>query len=761
MCIFTYTHLECGHRQRDHIDTSSCEYFEQTGVHCQPDNRQHRERGTKVRTGRRDGRCTDCLLKAQKKHTQEDPELAAALEESRKTAEWEQKAREAAQKAQEQKRKDDQERADRVLMARLEEDRKRLKKEEAERKKRRKAEKLRAEEEKRQQDELQATEDAARRQKEADAARRKKERAELQAERERLNKKEHERNLRKLRKEEARLRDQEEAEHQRKLQAEKDELERKARQLDEEEKAERRQEEQLRSEREAAIEREELARRRKEIADRNEALRKAERAATEAEKHARAAAHTEKLAQQKAGLEAAERENLELQAKLASRRHLSESHTPPPQTASLSPPPSFTPTPSTPKPVIDYSAIIGHHGTQELGHGMLGNRRIPVHSSQKPVVAAKPPVPLPMKSTPAPVGRLAGTVTSGPNDYMIAQPSIQGKVGEVPEWKRTLHSRAGSRGVLTPEREEQVGVSELEARLARRRAWEAEQAREEGEGTGAAGKTNITLTNEKAQTTNQNIEDGSDESEDRDESDDSDESDESDESDGDWEVVTPSPQRTRLLLSQREEATSPSGPLPTYPPVPPLAHPVLTPKSHSPSQRFSPLPSPPRFPSPLTTSLPTVPPTGSAVHPAAAATASPTLATKAKPPPPTKPKPKPPVPAKRMSSFPSPVPSSSPASIPLAAPPPSLQSISTPTIPPAPPLPALKLRQQHHMRIDSAAPSPALHSNTTTSNTDAKVGSEGAWDAADRHYRAERRREMEGLGDDVFGEQRRKGWKGE
>lgn len=77
------------------------------------------------------------------------------------------------------------------------------------------------------------------------------------------------------------------------------------------------------------------------------------------------------------------------------------------------------------------------------------------------------------------------------------------------------------------------------------------------------------------------------------------------------------------------------------------------------------------------------------------------------------------------------------------------------------------------MRIDSAAPSPAFAQSPRGAG-DRGAGSregakgmldgEGRWEASDRALRGERRGEVEvqmEVGDDVYGEQRRRGWKAE
>lgn len=553
MCIFTYTHLDCGHRKQDHIDTSSCSFFEHSGVHCQPDSRQHRERGTHVLTKRRSGECADCTQKLQ--DGWDAKELAAAIKESLEAAE---KDRDARRK--QQKRREDLERADQAEKARLTRDQARLAQEdadrEAEREKKRKEERrLRkeGEKERRRQEEIRLAEDEARRLKKADRKRREQEAADLRVERDRLDQAEHERKLQKKRDAEARQREREEAEHQNRIKAQKDSLARKARRAREEAETER--EQLAETQREATL-RKQLQQLRDEEAKLQEKADEDERRSAEAE-----------LAAKKAANDEMERALMEAKQKTCTASSFASPSLP-------QSPSSDARSPKTPA-VLDPAKLMGHHGIQEYGHLRIGNRPVPLHPSQK-----QPQTPLSsttgsnIKSPLTPMGRLAGTVTTSPNDYTIQQPSmhVSKRDSSVPDWKKNLPSRTSSKSIPA---DKDNSTDELAARLQRRRAWEVEEESNQGAATG------------KEQP--------------------------------DWATGDTTP-----TTSSGMPMHSSSSPPPTYPPVPPLAHPHLLslsdpqsspsspssvtskPKPPVPIKRISTIPT--TTPPPSSTNIPTPPP---------------------------------------------------------------------------------------------------------------------------------------------------------
>lgn len=600
MCIFTYTHLDCGHRKQDHIDTSSCNYFEHNGVHCQPDSRQHRERGTQILTQKRAGNCADC---AQKIQNGWDPkELAAAIKASLDAAGQDSDAR-----RREQKRREDIQRADQAEKARLARDRTRLAQEqidrEAEKEGRRKEERrLRkeAEKEQRRQEEIRLADEETRRQKRADQKRREQEAADLRARSDKLNQAEHERRLQKRREEEARRWEQEEAEHQRYIQAQQDKLDRKSRRARENDETER--ERQAEAQREASL-REQFQQPKDEESKHQEEAEEEEKRTLEVELAAKKAANDEM-------------ERALLEARRKSPITSSPASPVPPHVPSTNAKSSATPR------VLDPAKLIGQHSIPEYGHLRIGNRPVPLHPSQKQAHTPNTPSTSSNLRTPlTPMGRLAGTITASPNDYIIQHPSmvVSGLDSPIPEWKRNLPTRTTSSDRVPMVKTD--GVDELAARLQKRRAWEAEAEDSDEE--------SASLSKEQR----------------------------------DW-ASTPASR------SSTPSSSSSALPLPTYPPVPPLAHPRVA--------NFLPL------------STPTAPASTPVVS-----------------------KPKPPVPVKRISI--------NHTSSPLPTPTLSASSAS-PAIPPPPPMPPFKAR----MRVDSAAPSPA-------------VGKE--FDAGD-----------------VFGERRRRGW---
>lgn len=557
MCIFTYTHLDCGHRQQDHIDTSSCTYFEHTGVHCQPDSRQHRERGTQVLTRKWSGECADCRQKIQ--DGWDASELAAAVKASLAAAEKER----TSQLKREQKYREDVERADQAEKARLARDRARLAQEdddrEAEREKRRREERRarkEAEKEKRRQEELRLADKEARRLRRADERRRENEAAEMQARRAEMEQAEHERKLQMRREEEAWYREREEAEHQQRLQAEKDQL--KARQVREETEALERQRA-AEAQREAAL-KQQLQQLQDEEARRH--LTAEQDAARRAQ---------EELAAKKAANDAMERTLL-----ARAIDQISPSSTPPP------------PTPSSKPVVLDPASLIGTHAPAEYGHMRIGNRPVPLHPSQRhSPQPSNPATPSTGRMPLTPMARLGGTITSSPTAYTVHAPNAVGTpttAGATPQWKRSLLSRNNSwkgEGAGSPSTSpgEKGPEEELRARLEKRRAWEAEQ--EQAAQTQAQTQQAREVPREEASASESETESAASSAEESDAS--------------DWERETTIPARHRPAAhTQTQPPSTEQQPSPTYPPVPPIAHPRLSPASPA-----SPAVSRPRPPVPV------------------------------------------------------------------------------------------------------------------------------------------------------------------
>lgn len=619
MCKFTYTHLECGHRKRDHIDTSSCTYFDQTSVHCQPDNREHKERGTTVLTVKRKGTCSDCLRAA------EEANLAFAIKESLEAAEKNKNAREEAIRAE----KDRKERIKREKEAKEQ-------REEAKRAERR-----------RQEDAEKMKKNSA-----AAAERRAREAAELEAQMEKENQDLLDRIAREEAEEAAELERKKEAEHQERLRHQKAEHERKLAEKANEAKR-------LREE----------TRRAQEIADKQ---RRNEEAVLEWQKDVD---HNEEGHPEGHRQKPVKNTGTNRQRHADSRRRSSgyapgssyptsdsedtddwdtdnPSHNLPRQRPTASPkatsPPPAPPTLPAAKPTVDYSTVVGHHGTQELGHGMLGNRRIPLHSSQKrPEQAQSPTQPIAdIKPAPAPVASLARPIQSSPTDYKIQQPSVAAVVpgAPEPEWKKNIRRRSSAKAMPAPEA---IGtMSELEARLAKRREWEAaeeEEALETDPSCEAVGKAHVSA------------------------------------------GTSPVPKPTSPFASKTQGTHD--APPPTYPVVPPLAQPNLGSAS------------------------PPVPPP----HPTT--TAAGTAAAKSRPP----------IPTKRTST--------TTASDPSAASP----------IPTPPRMSSLPV----HSRVDSAASSSSQMTDKDDSDDEEDRWGESGGHTARKQFSP----------DDVFGEQRRKGWR--
>lgn len=532
MCTFTYTHLECGHRNRDHVDTNNCRYFARIDLHCQPDNPQHIERGTTVVTRKKDGLCDKCIREAQ-----EEREIAALMREQREAAKAKQAEAEAYSKQQatreEKLRKARRRETARLIQEKLDrEEAERLQKEEYDRvEQEAKVEKefqIRQERMRREdKDARRETYAAAERRRKADeeeherkqeeqakkervAARRKKEKTDLQ---EKLAKEEEIWQQRKYQERaelEAAQQAREEAEHQDELRRIEEEAARKRRQREDEDEAEHLQKEQAkgvrnafkaankgkrrdeetelnryykdgieRQERAVEEERERLARWQsdhaatepwhKEQFERNEILRKGVHAREERKNQDRGADYTRNIAQDKAHPEARDRERKELEHKLAQQRTASEA-----KAVSATPGDLL---PHAPKPPIEYNKMVGHVGAPEIGPYTLGNgRRAPLHESQKvPTQSNSPATPsLSFKPALSPMARLGGTVYSSPTDWKVQQPNVT-STPSTPDWKKNGHSRRGSRNI--PPDEEPAMDPVLQRRLdAQRRKCEEEDA---------------------------------------------------------------------------------------------------------------------------------------------------------------------------------------------------------------------------------------------------------------------------------------------
>lgn len=555
------------------------------------------------------GRCISCRREAEdamQRATTNSIKTAMEEDDRRKQA---QKERERAEKeARRERKRKEEERADEIEKTRLAkaaaaEKLRQENKDKAKREAKRKQQKEDARQaELRRQRELDEAEDEIRRQEDLDEIAREKRRK--------------------------REEDRREAEHQEKLRRKRDDANRRQAERDEAERQEAAEQQR--------IEQAEFERRQKEIEDQNQVLA---RAAQEAKDRDGAA---ERLAR----MEAEEAAASELDRKLTQRRFASETQAtpaPPPEQIRTKAKPASPPT----KPTVDIAGVIGNHGSPELGYGMIGGRRIPIHESQRRPEPLKTAAPPPVKRGPTPISRLGGTIASSPHDYKIQQPSLVATPGTpTPDWKKNIRKTSVSTPVPAPE---STGVdAELRARLAKQRAWEAEQEKKAA----------------------------------------SDAHQENDEPD--WEVIN-------KPISSTTPAT-PISPPPTYPVVPPLAHPKLE-------------------------------------------SASPALPAKRKPP----------VPVKRMSSASSP-------SCPTPVSAQTAHASTHPSIPTPPPISSLPSR----MRVDSAAPSPRV---------DGKAGGNSDWDdSGSEDSESEGEGQFGGSGDggmgtkqfspgDVFGGQRRKGWK--
>lgn len=646
MCIFSFGFHECGHRGVDHIDTSSCKYFAESEVHCQEDNPRHRNRPGGVvfsnKSATIPGYCVSCF-REDKDATERAmaDSMRTAKEEDDRRREARKRAKEQRERAEEEARRErkrkEEERADQVEKARLAKGREQYEQNEAERQQKEESQRRVAAAEKRRQRDVEKSKRDAER--EMELKQRKKDAAIAEARRQQERAEAEERIRRQEELDEAyrREEDRKEAEHQEFLRR-MDEAAERAR-------AEKKEAERLKAVEQLRRREAELERRQREIDDHNRAL------TTEAQ-GARAREEAAKHESDKAAAS-------ELERKLASRRVTLETQpTQVPPTEQTSP--IAKPPPPSSKPVVDISGVIGRHGSQEIGYGTLGGRRIPLHESQRRPEPPKTPISPPPKRGPAPINRLGGTIASSPHDYMIQQPSLVATPGTpTPDWKMNVRKLSVSKPVPAPE---STGPSaELAAKLAKQKAWEAEQEKLEASSS----------QHPKAES--------------------------------EWELVN-KPFSSSTAAGHPPSAphtpAAPNSPPPTYPVVPPLAHPNI-------------------------------------------ASASP---------PPMVTKPKPPVPVKRMSSITSPAQTFSPAQKP---------SVQTPSIPTPPPISSLPSR----LRVDSAAPSPQVgskkggssdwdDSGSESEDEEDRFGGDGAWDEKDgnlgRKYFSP---------DDVFGEQRRKGWK--
>ncbi|EMD66514.1 hypothetical protein COCSADRAFT_188831 [Bipolaris sorokiniana ND90Pr] len=95
MCRFTIATLECGHPQEDHVDTYGCPYFQRSNLHCDRDNPNNKDRFT-IKTWDREGICNRCLSVARKREEE-------AIEREQKKYD-EQRRREAKEREEELRR---------------------------------------------------------------------------------------------------------------------------------------------------------------------------------------------------------------------------------------------------------------------------------------------------------------------------------------------------------------------------------------------------------------------------------------------------------------------------------------------------------------------------------------------------------------------------------------------------------------------------------------------------------------------------------
>ncbi|ENI04441.1 hypothetical protein COCC4DRAFT_51182 [Bipolaris maydis ATCC 48331] len=92
---FTIATLECGHPQEDHVDTYGCPYFQRSNLHCDRDNPNNKDRFT-IKTWDREGICNRCLSVARKREEE-------AIEREQKKYD-EQRRREAKEREEELRR---------------------------------------------------------------------------------------------------------------------------------------------------------------------------------------------------------------------------------------------------------------------------------------------------------------------------------------------------------------------------------------------------------------------------------------------------------------------------------------------------------------------------------------------------------------------------------------------------------------------------------------------------------------------------------
>lgn len=444
MCEFTYTFLECNHRKQDHIDTSSCEYFDRTGVHCQPDNPQQcRERGTTVTTRNRSGICDDCIRKAeQKRLDREEGERLLKLDNEREKKARRERAEQEREEARRNKEIDDL----RKQLAEQEKAKRELKQQ-------KKAKEAAAQAEARHQDKLRLIkEEAERKQRQQDR----------DDEDERIRRKEFKKAREALEAANAHKKSEEEAE--------------------------------------AA----DLDRQQQELDARKAALQREEQAHAHKLKQAQDASHAQGLAKRKAkllqdqlDLETQERAASELALHLARQKAAAE--------AQFEEQPPLTPnpptTPSTPHTPVDYSKLVGNVGLPTFGPYTIGGRRAPMHASQNSPHESPSPAspPANFKPAPAPVARLGGIVHAAPGVMEWKPPATSiPTTPTTPHWQASPRPRAVSNRVPS---EEPVMDPVLQRRLsAQRRKCEVEEAaKREGlqTSTGVYGDADVFSTHER------------------------------------------------------------------------------------------------------------------------------------------------------------------------------------------------------------------------------------------------------------------------
>jgi hypothetical protein len=113
---------------------------------------------------------------------------------------------------------------------------------------------------------------------------------------------------------------------------------------------------------------------------------------------------------------------------------------------------------------------LGPMGPQDIGHLTIGNRRQPIHESQK---LQEPTGPKSLTRSSAPVSsvRLGGIVNAADIPIVRQGPSMQVPVAGA---RANLRRSAGPRPQM-PAFVESAAQSELQAKLAKRRTWEADE----------------------------------------------------------------------------------------------------------------------------------------------------------------------------------------------------------------------------------------------------------------------------------------------